>query len=217
MDTTSTSARLDQAPVELDERTRRRLLRAAVQVFDRKGYAAASVREIVSLAGVTKPALYYYFGSKDGLLTAVLEEAARRFQEALSRAVERQGTTRERLIALSGDLYDLFQEHLPTVRVAHAVFFGPVEAAPAFDFSIFNRALAAAIRFIVDGGSPTGELRQARPADVALAMTGVIGACVAQQLHHGLEPVDPDSGRRMLELVLDGVLARSPVAAGERP
>ena len=37
------------APAELDEQTRARLIRAAVGVFDRKGYAASSVREIVEM------------------------------------------------------------------------------------------------------------------------------------------------------------------------
>ncbi len=109
----------DVVPAELDEQTRARLLRAAVCVFDRKGYAAASVREIVEIAGVTKPALYYHFGSKEGVLTAVLQEAAREFVSAMKRGIDRPGTARERLFAICADLHGLFREHVPVVRVAH--------------------------------------------------------------------------------------------------
>ena len=40
------------------------LLDAALDLFYAKGYDAVGVQEIVDRAGVTKPTLYYYFGSK---------------------------------------------------------------------------------------------------------------------------------------------------------
>jgi TetR/AcrR family transcriptional regulator len=218
----TTSPRPHQASAETyqdaDERTRQRILRAAAVVFDRKGYAAAPVREIVELAGVTKPALYYHFGSKSGLLLAVLDEAARRFAEALDGAVARPGTTRERLIALGEDLHSLLQEHTPIVRVAHALAFGPAESAPPFDFTTFDRSLVGALQRIVEDGLAAGEVPPARPEDVALAVTGVIGACAARQVRPGLEPVGLDGLHRILGLLFDGVLntaARSP-QSGDR-
>lgn len=54
----------------MDNRTL--LLDVAVRAFSRKGYDGAGVQEIVDLAQVTKPTLYHYFGSKLGLLEAVL-------------------------------------------------------------------------------------------------------------------------------------------------
>src|SRR3954451_5273381 len=44
----------------------------AARLFARHGYDATSVRMIVEAAGVTKPTLYYYFGSKEGLAQALL-------------------------------------------------------------------------------------------------------------------------------------------------
>jgi TetR/AcrR family transcriptional regulator len=195
------------APAELDEQTRARLLRAAVGVFDRKGYAAASVREIVEIAGVTKPALYYHFGSKEGVLTAILQEAAREFASAMQRGVARPGTARERLFAVCTDLHGLFQEHVPVVRVAHSVFFGPVEGAPQFDFSTFDRDIELAVRRIVEDGQRTGEITPcASPADIALVILGVIGIFATRHMHNGLEPLDLDSMKRVLGLIFDGAL-----------
>jgi AcrR family transcriptional regulator len=195
------------APAELDPQTRARLLRAAVCVFDRKGYSAASVREIVEIAGVTKPALYYHFGSKEGVLTAILQEAAREFRSAMHRGVDRPGTARERLFGLCADLHGLFQEHVPVVRVAHSVFFGPAEGAPQFDFSIYDREMERAVRRIVEDGQATGEITPcAAPADIALVILGIIGVFATRHLHGGVEPLDLDSMRRVLGLVFDGAL-----------
>lgn len=58
--------------IDLD--TRSAVLREAAALFAAQGYDAVSVREIVAAAGVTKPALYYYFGSKEGVAKAVVDE-----------------------------------------------------------------------------------------------------------------------------------------------
>jgi TetR/AcrR family transcriptional regulator len=197
-------------PVEHDERTRERLLRAAVCVFDRKGYAAASVREIVEMAGVAKPALYYHFGSKERLLTTVLDEASREFARATERAIARPGTARERLFALCSDLHGLFRENVPVVRVAHAVFFGPIEGVPPFDFTTFDRQMEHAVRQIVEEGQAAGEIAlAASPSDVALVIMGIIGVFAMRQLHEGIAPLGLDTLNRVLGLVFDGALGES--------
>jgi AcrR family transcriptional regulator len=55
------------------ERTRRRILDAAYELFYRKGFTRVGVDEIAASAGVTKRTLYYHFESKDALLASVLE------------------------------------------------------------------------------------------------------------------------------------------------
>ncbi|MEW2625443.1 ScbR family autoregulator-binding transcription factor [Streptomyces sp. NPDC048106] len=55
-------------------RTRRAVLEAAAAVFAERGYAAATIAEILSRAGVTKGALYFHFDSKAALARGVLQE-----------------------------------------------------------------------------------------------------------------------------------------------
>ncbi|MEU3028363.1 ScbR family autoregulator-binding transcription factor [Streptomyces incarnatus] len=55
-------------------RTRRAVLEAAAGVFAERGYAAATIAEILNRAGVTKGALYFHFDSKAALARGVLEE-----------------------------------------------------------------------------------------------------------------------------------------------
>ncbi|GGO50566.1 TetR family transcriptional regulator [Streptomyces daqingensis] len=56
-------------------RTRAEILEVATREFARLGYAGARVDEIAARIQTTKRMIYYYFGSKEGLFTAVLEEA----------------------------------------------------------------------------------------------------------------------------------------------
>ena len=55
-------------------RTREAIITAAAQVFQRSGYAAASLDEIAQAADVTKGALYFHFPSKAALAAAILRE-----------------------------------------------------------------------------------------------------------------------------------------------
>src|SRR5882762_378119 len=57
------------------ERTRRRILDAATEEFARFGLGGARVDRIAARAGANKRMLYYYFGSKEALFLAALEES----------------------------------------------------------------------------------------------------------------------------------------------
>ncbi|MGA5418549.1 ScbR family autoregulator-binding transcription factor [Streptomyces pseudogriseolus] len=54
-------------------RTRHAVVQAAAQVFAERGYAAATIAEILDRAGVTKGALYFHFDSKEALARGVIE------------------------------------------------------------------------------------------------------------------------------------------------
>ncbi len=56
------------------ERTRNTILDAAAAVFNERGFAGASLSEILARAGVTKGALYFHFTSKDELAQALIDE-----------------------------------------------------------------------------------------------------------------------------------------------
>ena len=49
------------------------ILNRALELFSAKGYEGVSVSELTEAAGITKPTLYYYFGSKEGVFEAVCE------------------------------------------------------------------------------------------------------------------------------------------------
>lgn len=199
---------------EQDERVRTRLLNAAVRVFDRKGYAAASVREVAELAGVTKPALYYHFGSKEGLLLAILEQAKREFDLAIEQALARTGTARSRIVAMCEDIYGLFGQNVPIARVAHAVFLGPPDGAPPFDVTVFEGRFRGALERVLADGIASGEFRDIATGDVALAIMGILEGCNERQLHPAFDPVGTDGLRRLIDLLFDGV-TRTARAQGE--
>ena len=57
------------------------LLAAAREAFAARGLEGARVDDIAQRAGTNKQLVYHYFGSKDGLYTAVLEQVYREIRE----------------------------------------------------------------------------------------------------------------------------------------
>jgi AcrR family transcriptional regulator len=70
------------------EQRARQLVAVADVVFAERGVASSSMEEIAERAGVTKPVLYDHFGSKDGLLAAVVLRAGEELAAATLQAVD---------------------------------------------------------------------------------------------------------------------------------
>lgn len=66
------------------------ILDAAATLFAAKGYQAASIRDIVKVAGMLPGSLYYHFANKDELLVAVYAEGVRRINHAVTTALSRK-------------------------------------------------------------------------------------------------------------------------------
>lgn len=81
-----------------------RLLAAATRLFAERGYEGTSVQEIVTAAGVTKGAMYHYFGSKDDLLYEVYARVLRMQTEHLVEITGRDAPVAERVHTAAVDV-----------------------------------------------------------------------------------------------------------------
>ncbi|WP_405064328.1 TetR/AcrR family transcriptional regulator [Kribbella sp. NBC_01505] len=82
------------------EATRARILAAASDVFSRRGIHAVGINEVAEAAGASKLTIYRNFGSKDGLVEAVLTDRTSRVRAWHEQAVERADTGRDRILAV---------------------------------------------------------------------------------------------------------------------
>jgi AcrR family transcriptional regulator len=84
---------LDASPND----SRQRILDAATRLMSERGYAGTSISMVTRLSGLPASSTYWHFGSKEGLLTEVIDYAAISFLQSLPRFEELDGTPRERL------------------------------------------------------------------------------------------------------------------------
>lgn len=135
---------------------RRAMVDAAIELFARQGVRGTGVAAIAERAGVTPSALIHHFGSKDGLVRAVLAEADRRALERLSitrdaeptldqafdwfvRDAEHTAATERELAALHTTLA---AENLEPGSVLHTWFRDRGRALRTHLVALFTRAMA---------------------------------------------------------------------------
>jgi AcrR family transcriptional regulator len=93
------------------------ILDVAGRVFARDGYHAAAMDEIARLADVSKPMLYTYFGSKEGLYVAYIERTGQELLERLGATLGDPGASLAHLRARVGDFLAFVEEHRDGWRV----------------------------------------------------------------------------------------------------
>jgi AcrR family transcriptional regulator len=184
---------------------RERLLRAGIALFAKKGYADTSVREIVDRAGVTKPVLYYYFESKEGIFRAILDWAAEQQEVVLSAVLERPGPVLDRLIHLYRHIYNGVRQDQAVFKMIHNLMFGPPQGAPPYDLEQYLQRLVDAIKAIYLEGLARGEVKETDPEEVAFLVLGLIAFCFHLD-HADPEIINSDRAERLLHLAFWGLV-----------
>ncbi len=112
----------------------RQILAEAVQEFAVRGYAGASVADIAARAGISKPLVYQYFGSKDALFLAALHSVSAPMLDRLEVAWAHEDDSVLSRVATLGAIF----ESLEPQRVAWKMLFddtmptsGPIAVAAA--------------------------------------------------------------------------------------
>jgi AcrR family transcriptional regulator len=179
----------------LANNTRARILETATDLFAEKGYAGTYVREIVEKAGVSKPALYYYFKSKEGLFYAILE---------WNEVFEASGTVQERFVFLYRRLYEGIQEYQSLYKMIHGLLYGPTQGAPPYDFYRFQADMFTAVKRIYSEGLSAGEIKEADEDEVAFLVLSLFDFCLNIE-NVVPEMEDPQRPERLLKLAFQGL------------
>lgn len=104
------------------------LLARALDLWSERGYAAVGVQEIVEAAGITKPTLYHYFGSKRGLLDALIDERSVGLRETLGPAAVYRGDLVATLEAVVRAYFDFAKANSTFYRMQLAFWFAPPQS-----------------------------------------------------------------------------------------
>jgi AcrR family transcriptional regulator len=150
------------------ERTRRRLLDAAEQVFGEYGYETASIVKITEAAGVSQGTFYLYFESKRQIFDELVADLNRRVRRAMSEAAERGTTRAERERLGFAGFFRFTAEHPALYRIIRQAEFVSPQALHGHYAKIaegYVEGLRAAME--------AGEIAKGDPEVLAWALMGV--------------------------------------------
>lgn len=145
------------------------MLEVATEVFCERGYAGASMNEIATRCGISKPMLYLYFDSKERLYLACVSFVGEALIAAIEKSVAGTHTAAEQVLATAAGLFDFADQRN---RAWWTVIYGetmPADSAVAEATDGYKSRILAIVRRAMD---PV----LADPLDAELAAHALIGA-----------------------------------------
>ncbi|MGO9884899.1 MAG: TetR/AcrR family transcriptional regulator [Solirubrobacteraceae bacterium] len=147
------------------------ILSVAGQVFADDGYEHASMDRIAELAGVSKPMLYAYFGSKEGLYVAYIERNGRELVRRLVSADRSATSQTARLRAVIAEFLGFVEER----RDGWTVLFHEVNAGrPPIELvmQLRNQVVSEVARMLEAGSASWPGLEAPASDGIAHAIVG---------------------------------------------
>jgi AcrR family transcriptional regulator len=150
----------------------RRMIRAAIRLIARQGYTRTTLAQVGREAGYTGGLVSHHFGSKEGLLRALVERAAGRFYQDQLLAATRGKSGLDALCASMDTYLDelvVREEYMRALYVLMGESLGPVAEINEV-FAELNRGFRRSARAWIREGMDAGEIRADLDPDAEAAV-----------------------------------------------
>lgn len=162
---------------------RSKILSCALGLFAARGYDAVGVQEIVEQAEVTKPTLYHYFGSKRGLLDALLSERFAGLYAAVKQAADYQGDLPLSLYRVAMAYFDFAGAQPTFYRVLLAMWFAPPSSDPFKAVSALNERQQDLLEDLFERASADHGNMRGRHRAYAATFLGMVNTYISLALN----------------------------------
>jgi AcrR family transcriptional regulator len=195
------------------ERTRREILDVALSEFARNGYAGARVDEIAAKTRTTKRMIYYYFGGKERLYIAVLEQAysnIRAAEQYLDVEHLDPVSAIRRLAELTFDHHESHPDFIAIVA-SENIHRGEFIAKSAALSELNTPALSVAARILERGYASGAFRRRAEAIDVHMMISSFCFFRMSNRYTFGaifgLDLIDPARRAHYRQMLADMIVA----------
>jgi AcrR family transcriptional regulator len=176
---------------------------AAIKLFAEEGYAATTTREICAQAGVTKPVLYYHFGSKEQLFHGLMLDAHNEFLKEVMRASHRGKTVREKFIEVLAADFALNRRDPGLSMILFRMVFAAEKGSPELNVVALGQDWLRVLVGIAREGVRRGEMH-GRPQEIAEALMGIHTLYTMSFLVLGEPKLDRALATRIVDLLWRG-------------
>lgn len=159
--------------VRLDERERKReaVLRAAVRMFNLRGFHAASLDDVAAALGISKPTIYHYLGNKEQVLIECVSRGLKQLSQAAQNVREAPGSGLDRLVTFLRRYAEINMDDFGRCVIRTGEEMLSPEGAKLFQAR--KREIDLALRSLIEDGVTDGSIS---PRDVKLTAFALAGA-----------------------------------------
>lgn len=183
-----------------------RILSTALDLFALKGYDATAVREICEAAGITKPTLYHFFGSKDGVLQALVQTGFQQHRAMVNAAMDTPGSFKERVKVLARSVFQSASDKPLFWRFIHSVIWVPPGTALPQTESCtqFYDGVVGVLAAAAEKAAARGEIAQGPTRARMLIVMGSISEAATGFVIAGKPELTPELADELVETIFNG-------------
>jgi AcrR family transcriptional regulator len=126
-------------------KSRELVLDAAEHVMARDGFEATTLARVVAESGIPESSVYHYYGSKDGILVALMERGAARFFADLPDPDRRIGRAAEHLSRIASTAIEALARHPNFLRLLIVFAIQPPQTGTGEVAAVVSRVRAVAL------------------------------------------------------------------------
>lgn len=181
-----------------------RLLTVATRLFAERGFETTSVQQIVDAAGVTKGAMYHYFGSKDDLLYEIYARVLRVQTARMEQAADSTEPVRQRLHAVAADVVATTAANLDDT----VIFFRSMHLLhpdKQAEVRAERRRYHERVRRLIEEGQREGVFRQDKSAELVVDFFFGSVHHLSTWFRHDGELTGERVGEHFADLLLDSL------------
>lgn len=191
------------------------MLDVAEELFGELGYRAASMDEIAARVGVSKPMLYHYYGSKDGLFVACLRRARAGMRDAILAGAMSSEVREERLFAALVAWFRFVDDHRTLWKIITESELEFPEAAEEID--AIRDEQTVLIAGLMAATATPGHLADPIELQVVAAAISGVGERVAHWRHRNPGVTPERAARHLMQLLWVGLERMGEGAQWEQP
>lgn len=181
-----------------------RIMECALDLFYAKGYDAVGVQEIAETAGITKPTLYYYFGSKYGLLKTLLDTKFTQLIAEMKNAAQYDGDVPKTLYRMAGTLIDIANANRKMYMLMMALFYSAKENEAYTAIQPWMREFyGTVIGFFEEATPKLGNIR-GRQRQFAIGFVGILNQYILIMCT-GNQEVSEETKRALVDQFMYGI------------
>ena len=196
----------NSSEIHADIDTKTKIFKVAAHLFAEKGYNGVSMREISEQTGMSKPTIYYYFGSKERLYQALIDTGSAHVLANFERIRALEITVKEKLVELMKSYFRECIQHPEFIRF----FLSPVSSVDSKPFS--EQSLFAddkpwhVLADMISEGLNSGEFgASAKPLLAAEIIGGVITHFLLRQLNSNKRILSDRLAEEAIEMLFKGL------------
>jgi AcrR family transcriptional regulator len=187
-----------------------RILETALDLFATSGYEKTSVREICAAAGITKPTLYYFYGSKEGVYRALVLGAMEDVRQHIVSELSAPGMEPfvARIKAIARWTFDDVVQRRKLWRFISTTVWSP-ELVDMSEHICAHKEMGDVIVKAIDDAVARGELTPGSTPMRLLVLKGAIGEIIDSFLLFGEPSLTSELADQLIDTVFSGWLPPS--------